>query len=75
MAILSNLCGITQKPGRDVPDISGTRPQTVPGTLPRHTDHQIPLSDLYSFFISFSPPKIALLETGSQDPVATRVPT
>ena len=34
------LCGIAQTSRWDVP---GTRPQTVPGTLPRHTAHEIPL--------------------------------
>ena len=39
---LSNLFEITHKSGQGVPNVAGTHPQTVPGTLPRHTTHQIP---------------------------------
>ena len=41
--ILSNL---RESTGRDVPDVPGTHPLTVCGTLPRHTDHQISLCAL-----------------------------
>ena len=47
--ILSYQCGITHKPGRDVP----ARPQTVPVTLLRHTDHQSPLC-AFCFLVFFS---------------------
>ena len=33
----------SQKQGRDVPDVPGLAPKTVPGTLPRHADLPIPL--------------------------------
>ena len=41
---LSNLRGFTQKSHRDVADVpgpGGLSPIIVPGTLRRHTDHQI----------------------------------
>ena len=40
---LSNLRGITHQSIWNVLDVPRTHPQTVPGTLPRHTAHQIPL--------------------------------
>ena len=44
--ILSNRRGITHQLGRDVPDVLGFAAETVLGTLPRHTDHQMPLCSL-----------------------------
>ena len=46
--VLSNLCGITHKSGRDVPDVPrfAPKPSLRARASSRHTDHQIPLCDL-----------------------------
>ena len=36
--------------GRDGPGVPGTRPQTAPGTLPRHSNHYFPLRFTCSLF-------------------------
>ena len=59
-AILPNLIRIAHKAGRDVADVLGFAPRTVPGTLPRHNDHQIPSCVLYQFFLLPTVPILAL---------------
>ena len=39
--------------GQDVLDVACTHPQIVPGTLPRHTNHQIPLGVCVFFGLFF----------------------
>ena len=49
---------MVHRSGRDVPDVPGTSPQIIPGTLPRHTDHQFPLCVCVLFIGRFFSPRI-----------------